>query len=214
MPAYQSGPVTIRIDQHEPATGRQNPALLLLHGSGGAGSYWLDRFAPNLLKFGIAAYAPRYFDRTGTARATPEMILDGKHFAEWLIAIQDAVTYIASRPGVDRQRIGVMGMSLGGYLAVALGVEDSRIRAVIELSGGVPRGWEDRIAPEMPPVLILHGDADKIVPVSEAHKLGSLLQRRGTTHEVNIFAGETHWLSTASYPRLLMSCTGFLGRYL
>ena len=97
------------------------------------------------------------------------MILDGKRFPQWLEAIRDAVTYIAERPGVDARRIGVLGVSLGGYLAVALGIEDRRMRAVIELSGGLPLGWEDRVAQGMAPVLILHGAADTVVPVSEAH---------------------------------------------
>ena len=118
----------------------------MLHGSGGAGSYWIDRFAPTLMKFGVAAYAPHYLQKTRSQRATPEMILDGKHFPQWLEAIRDAVTYIAERPGIDARRIGVLGVSLGGYLAVALGIEDRRTRAVIELSGGLPMGMGRLVA--------------------------------------------------------------------
>ena len=109
------------------------------------------------MKFGVGAYAPHYLQKTGSQRATAEMILDGKHFPEWLGAIRDAVDYVAARPGIDARRIGVLGVSLGGYLAVALGIEDRRMRAVIELSGGLPMGWEDRVAQGMAPVLILHG---------------------------------------------------------
>ena len=140
MTTYHSGDRRIRIDQHEVPNARQSPALLLLHGSGGNVSLWLDRFAPTLLRFGVAAYAPHYFDKTETARATPELILDGKHFPAWLTAAQDAITYIASRPTVDARRIGVLGISLGGYLAMALAAQEKRIRAVVELSGGLPPG--------------------------------------------------------------------------
>ena len=59
----------------------------------------MDRFAPTLMKFGVAAYAPHYLQKTRSQRATPEMILDGKHFPQWLEAIRDAVTYISERPG-------------------------------------------------------------------------------------------------------------------
>lgn len=226
MATYQSGTSVIRIDHQEPgreqtqeraqdkAQSRPHAALVVLHGSGGASRYWLERFAPAMGRFGIAAYAPHYFDKTGTDRATAEMILDGKHFAQWLAAVKDAITYVAQRPMVDARRIGVLGISLGGYLAIALAAEDTRVRAAIELSGGMPPGWEDRLSRATPPVLVLHGEQDTVVPVSEAHKLAALLQAHRVEHQVELFAGETHWFSARAQPRLLMACATFLGRYL
>jgi dipeptidyl aminopeptidase/acylaminoacyl peptidase len=166
------------------------------------------------VNYGVAAFAPHYFDKTGTGRATPEMILDGRHFLEWLAAVKDAVAYVASRPLVNAQRIGLLGISLGAYLAIALAAQERGIRAVVELSGGVPIGWEGRISPAMPPTLILHGENDNIVPVSEARKLQALLERQQVLHEVAIFPGETHWFSAAATPKLLMTCARFLARYL
>jgi carboxymethylenebutenolidase len=84
MRTYRSGTAAVEMEQHEPGmSGAQAdpyPGILVLHGSGGAGSYWLERFAPALARFGVAAYAPHYLQKTGSVRATPEMILDGKHF--------------------------------------------------------------------------------------------------------------------------------------
>ena len=226
MNSYESEGSSIRIHvrepEHEPARAGRHPALLLLHGSGGSVSYWMDRFAPTLGNFGVAAYAPHYFDKTGTQRATAETILDGKHFAAWLTAIRDAVSYIAARPSVDPQRIGLLGISLGAYLGLALAAEDSRvdsrthsrIRAVVELSGGIPVGWEGRVTAAMPPVLIIHGVQDRVVPVAEAYKLQSLLERNQVPHQTEILSNESHWFSAAAQPKLLMSCTSFLGRYL
>jgi carboxymethylenebutenolidase len=174
----------------------------------------MDRFAPTLMKFGVAAYAPHYLQKTGSQRATAEMILDGKHFPEWLGAIRDAVGYIAERPGIDARRMGVLGVSLGGYLAVALGIEERRIRAVVELSGGLPVGWEDRVAQGMAPVLILHGADDTVVPVAEAHKLQRVLRERRVACEMEVLPGEGHWFSAGAQARVLMSCARFLGQYL
>jgi dienelactone hydrolase len=214
MENFQSGTVAIDMEQHEPATSGRHPGLLLLHGSGGAGAYWMKSFAPTLTRFGVAAYAPHYLQKTGSQRATPEMILDGKHFPSWLGAIRDAVSYVAARPAIDARRIGVLGVSLGGYLAMALAMEDRRLRAVVELSGGLPPGWEDRVSPAMPPVLILHGANDSVVPVSEAYKLQKLLQQRQVPCEMEIFPGEGHWFSAGAQARLLMAIAGFLGRRL
>ena len=146
MKTYQSGAVSIAVEQREPETAGAHPAILVLHGSMGAGSYWMGRVAPTLSRLGIAAYAPRYLQKTGSLLATSKEILDGKHFPAWLAAVRDAVSYVAERPVIDARRIGVLGFSLGGYLAMALAVEDRRIRAVIEVSGGLPPGWADQVS--------------------------------------------------------------------
>ena len=214
MQSFESAGRTIRMDATPTTGSAREPALVLLHGAGGAVSYWTGRFAPALARFGVGLYAPHYFDRTGTGRATPEMILDGQHFPQWVAAAEDAVASVARQPSVDPDRIAVLGISLGGYLAMALATIDSRLRAVAELSGGMPPGWEHRISSKMPPVLILHGEQDTIVPVSEARKLAQLLQAGGVAHQMELFPGESHWFSTAAQGRMLMSCAGFLSRHL
>jgi len=108
----------------------------------------------------------------------------------------------------------VVGVSLGAYLAVALGIEERRIGAVVEVSGGVPLGWEDRLHPGMAPVLILHGEQDRVVPVSEAHKLEKLLRDSRVKHETAIFPNETHWFSGPARFQLLMRSAEFLQKHL
>jgi len=210
---YKSGSASIQIDQSEPASGR-HAALVVLHGAGGAANYWLSRFAPMVAQSELALYAPHYFEKTDIQRPTLANILDGRHFAEWLAAVKDAVTYVASRPSVDASRIGVLGISLGGYLAVALGAEDPRIRALAEISGGVPLGWDERINSLMPPTLILHGEADDVVPVAEAYKLEALMKSCAAKYQMEIFPGQTHWFDGNGTFALLMRCAGFLQRYL
>jgi carboxymethylenebutenolidase len=204
MATFSSSPVEIRMQQFEPQTGLRHPALVILHGSGGAVSFWLNRLAPRLLDAGVAAYAPHYFDKTGTERATAEMIFDGRHFHQWLNAVEDAVGYVAARPAVDSNRIGVLGISLGGFLAVALATQDSRVRALVEVSGGVPHGWESRITSAMPATLALHGAQDSVVPVSEALKLQQLLAEQRVPNQVEILPGEGHWFSSAAQMQMLL----------
>ncbi len=214
MVTYGSGAASIRMDALEAAGPEKKPALLLLHGSGGAVSYWLGRFAPAIRQFGMGVYAPHYFDKTGTERASAATILDGRHFPAWLAAIDDAMSYLAGRPTVDADRIGVLGVSLGGYLAVALAAGNRRIRAAVELSGGLPPGSAGQLSPSMAPVLVLHGDRDTVVPVSEAFRLRDALVEHRVPHQIEIFPGETHWFSPAAQPRLLLSCADFLSRHL
>ena len=218
MNTYGSGGQMLRIDHHQSATSGRQPALILLHGAGGNVGYWFDRFSPALTRFGVSAFAPHYFEKTGTARATPELILDGRHFPLWLSAAQDAIHHVAALPHIDPRRIAVFGISLGGYLAMALAAESSaqavKLRAVLELSGGLPPGFEDRLSPATPPVLILHGSADTVVPVSEARKLQSQLARNAVPHQIEIFPNETHWFSLPAQRKLMMICAAFLEQHL
>ncbi len=204
----------ISIEPSEPVTAARHPALLVLHGAGGAVDFWFQRFAPLLAGAGIAAYAPHYFEKTRTSRPTREQITDGRHFPAWLGVLKDAVGYVAGRPGVDPGRIGVLGVSLGGYLAMALAVDDLRVRAAIEVSGGMPPEWAPRVSASMPPVLAVHGLADTVVPVSEAHALDRLLAERGIAHRMELLPGEGHWFSPAAVPRLLAATSSFLTEHL
>ena len=74
------------------------------------------------------------FDRTGTVEAQmPAMFLD---FPLWMKTLWDVVSLIAQQPAVDGRRIGVLGFSLGAYLALSLACIDARVQAVAEYFGG------------------------------------------------------------------------------
>ena len=42
-----------------------------------------------------------------------------------------AVTYLSSRPGVDAGRIGVLGLSMGGEIAITGAALDPRLKAIV-----------------------------------------------------------------------------------
>ena len=98
----------------------------------------------------------------------------------------DAVGHVAEHPRVDAERIGLLGFSLGGYLALSVASVDSRVKAVVEFFGGLPREMK-LFMRRLCPVLILHGAEDETVPVGEAYELEKELQRRGIPYEMKIY---------------------------
>src|SRR5438874_5523755 len=175
MASFVCGGVPIRIDQQEPTAAGGHPAIVLLHGSGGNVGFWFSRIAPQLARLDLGLYAVHYFDRTGTVRADRETILDGYHFPEWLRTISQAMAYIRGRPGIDPDRVALLGVSLGAFLALSIATDfAARIRAVVEISGGMPEPSLSAVGSNFPPTLILHGDDDTVVPVSMAHQLKNL----------------------------------------
>jgi carboxymethylenebutenolidase len=215
MSTFFSGDKSIHIDQHEPTTPGRHPAILLLHGSGGNVSFWSDRIAPHLTRLNVAFYAVHYFDRTGTTRAAYADIIDGHHFPAWLSAIADALAYIRTRPNIDPNRIALLGISLGAFLSLALATDPAtNIRAIVEISGGLPDPYAANATSAFPPTLILHGGADTFVTVSDAHKLEAQLTALNVPHETHIFPNQGHWFDSPTQLQILLATARFLSQHL
>ncbi|MCH4181584.1 MAG: alpha/beta hydrolase [Prevotella sp.] len=74
----------------------------------------------------------------------------------------------------------------------------------------------NRIHKDMPPVLISHGDADKLVPVKQAYELEKQLKANNIPYLLRIYHGEKHGLRTLTIPQVsdLTKCAlSFAARY-
>jgi carboxymethylenebutenolidase len=109
-------------------------------------------------------------------------------------ALWDVTSLIAEQNTIDPDRVGILGFSLGGYLATCLASIDARIKAAVEFSGGFPREMK-LFMRRLPPTLVIHGEADDVIPVSEAHHLQELLANKNVPHEIQIYPGEGHHLA-------------------
>ncbi len=216
---FRAGGRDIHIDMHEPSTATPHPAIVLMHASGGNVGFWVDALAPHLGAAGIALYAPRYFERTNTTRADLSIITDGIHVPQWLDTLDAALTFVSTRPNVDPGRVAVIGISLGAFLALALAAQFSaspdpatrrRIRAVVDICGGLAEPFAAQTTSDFPRTLILHGEADTVVPVSQARSLDQLLTRLKVPHETHLLPGEGHWFSHTVQMKLLMIVANYV----
>ncbi len=181
----------IGLEVFAPAAEGRHPAIVMLHGSGGMviGGDAFRGIARELAKRDYVVLMVHYFDRTGTKFGDPKIIKD--NFTSWVETVGDAVKHAATLPAVDPSRIGLVGFSLGAYLSLSEAVFDPRVKGVVEFFGGLPASLADK-AKAMPPTLILHGEADKIVPVKEARDLQRLLQANGVPFEIKIYPDSGH----------------------
>ncbi len=180
---------SIGIDVFIPAAPGKYPVVIALHGSGGLWNSGYGNFPQMLADRGFAVFLPHYFEATGTSWAHPDLIR--QHFPEWMQIISDAIDFASGYPSADPQRVGVIGFSLGAYLGLAIGSQQRRISAVVDFFGGLP----DELAAEakhLPAVLILHGERDNVVPITEAYKLEKLLQRHQAPHELKVYSNAGH----------------------
>jgi carboxymethylenebutenolidase len=88
-------------------------------------------------------------------------------------------------------RIGLLGFSLGGYVAAATAARDGRVSAFAVLYGGMP----EKIAPDvkhLPPLIELHGEADRNVPIASGEALVRLAKAVGAPAEIVRYPGKAH----------------------
>jgi carboxymethylenebutenolidase len=180
------------VDVFAPRWPGKYPAIVVVHGHGGvgegkrSGSHALAR---DLVRAGYVAMVPHYFG--GLKPDSRDGRKNARSFAVWERTVSDTVGYAARRHDVDPRRIGLLGSSLGSWVSLSVAARDRRVSAVVEHFGGWP-AWEELNPSRLPPVLILHGDADRNVPVEEAYSLERIVQEAGVSYEMKIYPGAGH----------------------
>ena len=137
------------------APGDKRPAVLVLHGFGTG----KDGSTPEILAnmFCDWGYIALRFDMRSCGDSEGE-----KGLLRCLDQVEDtrnAVTWIAEQDGVDPERIGAIGHSLGGHNALFVAVFDERIKVIVSSCGWTPfhdyyggkiAGWtSDRYMPRL-----------------------------------------------------------------
>ena len=179
----------VAVDQFLPAKPGRHPIVMALHGSGGMSREGHLEFAQLLANQGFCVFVPHFFEPGGIRWADDATIW--REFPNWMRIISSALDFAQQQPSAEPDKIGLIGFSLGGYLALSLAVEQKRIKAVAEFFGGMPDHFAERLN-GMPPVLILHGEEDRTVPVAEAHKIARLLETRHLRYEMKLYKNAGH----------------------
>jgi carboxymethylenebutenolidase len=208
---FQTGGKPIRLDAYLPETlDVPIPAVIALHGAGGNVS-GMERYASVLAAEGFAVYLLHYFDRTGNEPADLQSMKP--NFPLWMKTLWDAISFVETQAQVDRERIALLGFSLGAYLSLANSAIDPRVKAVVEFFGGMPK--EMRLfMRRLCPVLILHGEADLTIPVEEAYHLQKLLEKKGIAYEIKIYPGAGHGFESEIWSDAGRRSLQFLQKYL
>ena len=181
---------------HVPPRG-DKPVVIYFHGNGGALRLRADRFA-HLVADGIGLLAVSYRGYGGSTGSPTEAGL-----------IEDARAAYAFAADRYPGRIPVWGESLGSGVAIALAAEkpvthvilDAPFTSAVDIAAAIY--WfmpvrllmrdtfrsDLRIAQVKAPVLILHGDADVVVPITNGERLYATIAGK---KQIVRFAGGEH----------------------
>ncbi|HSM60754.1 MAG TPA: prolyl oligopeptidase family serine peptidase [Longimicrobiales bacterium] len=234
------------------AEGRRHPAVLFFHGGSRRQmllgfhhrDYYHNAYAFNqvLANAGYVVLSVNYRSGIGYGMEFREAEDYGATGASEFADVVGAGLYLQGRPDVDPARIGLWGVSYGGYLtALGLARASDLFAAGVDLHGvhdwnvvinGFRPDYEPEDHPEFSrlayasspmafldgwrsPVLLVHGDDDRNVPFSESVDLAEQLARRGVEHEQLVFPDEVHgFLRHASWVAAYEAALDFFRRRL
>jgi len=154
-------------------------------------TYDFEDICSKLADYGYYAEFIEYYSQTDAASPGD---VDGmvQNFPTWLNEVHSGIAALRKNPSVNSNKVGLMGFSLGAYLSLGYGATyPNEMAAIVEYYGGLSPALYSR-ATTMPPVLIIHGDIDRIVPVSQARDLDAVLTKAGRPHEMKIYPGAEH----------------------
>jgi dipeptidyl aminopeptidase/acylaminoacyl peptidase len=220
------------------------PALSFFHGFTGQRMEPHQLFVKTARRLASEGIASLRFDFRGSGESEGEfrdMTVSGE--------IKDAAAsldFLCGRSEVDKDRLGVLGLSMGGFVASRLASQDRRVKTLVlwaaaaraserfaryvHLTGRNPEKWirqgewdfggnvlRSRFLKELGkmkshlprlshfpgPVLVLHGEADAAVPVSEADAYRKTLRRA----EVQVLKGADHTFNRADWETKVIETT-------
>ena len=161
------------------------PLVIMLHGASGPGVPWYREQAEFFAAHGYTVFFLHYFDAGRSWTASDQ------NYLVWEKAVSDLVGLAAQNPQWRGRKIGMIGFSLGASVVLSAGSQAVPVNAVAEWYGSLPDMFFMR-RKGMPPLLILHGEQDPIIPVINGRQLAQLCQLEHYTCESHFYSGQGH----------------------
>ncbi len=210
--SFKSGGKAIAVETFQATGSAPRPAVLMLHGADGLGYNTQYREgARTVAAAGYQVHLVHYLDRTGERRASFGTLF--QNFMPWMGTVQDALAFALDHPGAASHRVGIIGISLGAALGLAVASADPRVKALVTYFGPLPQGAIASTS-RLPPTLVLHGSADPVVPVANAYAVEALLRRQNVPHEIKVYPGQGHGFKGAAEADATARSLAFLRRHL
>lgn len=174
--------------------GERRPAVLVSHAWAGRDDFVIDK-AKALAGLGYAAFALDNYGK-GVLGANNEenSKLIGPFMADRALLrgrLLAGLETLRAQPGVDPDRIAIMGYCFGGLCALDLARSGADIRGAISFHGLLlPSGLDAQ--PIKARVLALHGYADPMVPPEQVVAFGKEMTDAGVDWQLHAYGGVLH----------------------
>ncbi|WP_439816698.1 alpha/beta hydrolase [Zavarzinia sp. CC-PAN008] len=184
------------------AGGRPDSPVVLVHGYGADGNDLIElaphwgRMLPGTAF--VAPHAPEPCEQSpmgrqwfGIMRAGPNWMTGARRAAPILEAFVEGER---QRLGLTPDRVALVGFSQGTVMSLQVALrQEEPYAAVVGFSGALAE--PETVAAETtsrPPVLLVHGDQDPMIPVGAVHAATAALARAGVSVQFHICQGLGH----------------------
>ncbi len=190
---FQANGKTVDEFHCSPAGSAKAPAVVLLHGAAPKGASDADfrTMCSDLAEHGYFAEFIEYYSQTEAVGPQSPPAKFTTLFPVWLNEIDAGIGELEKNPRVDGSKVCLMGFSLGGALSLSEGAADAgEVTTIVDYYGPVfpPLKMALEHAP-LGPTLIIHGDKDSLVPVSQSKDLAKALSDQNRTVELHEVSG-------------------------
>lgn len=177
------------------STPMNRPAVIVVHEWWGLNDY-AKRRAQMLAGLGYVGFAADIYGK-GIVATTPEeagKLATGfkKDRALLRARINAAVETVKKLPGVDPDRVVCIGYCFGGTTALELARSGADVAGVVSFHGGLDTPTPQDAANIKARVLVLHGDADPMVPPAEVQAFHDEMRSAKVDFQFIAFGGVVH----------------------
>ncbi|MDG2185736.1 MAG: PHB depolymerase family esterase [Mariniblastus sp.] len=172
------------------------PMILFLHGAGSVGED-IDRLKRNGL--------PQLLESSAETAARQFIVISPQTSERrWSASSLDALlTYVLKKYKVDKQRVYLTGLSLGGYGTWSLATRyPDHFAAIVPICGGGSQSQMEQL--KNMPVWVFHGAKDETVSINESERLVEALKAVDGNVKFTVYpeAGHDAWTETYNNPKL------------
>ena len=167
-----------------------HPGVVVIHEAGGLNEN-IREIAGRFAESGYAALAVDLFGGRNRVLCMARFMagmLRGAVERPGIRELKSALTYLASLPEVDQDRIGAIGFCMGGSFAIAWACTDDRLKAVAPFYAVNPRPIQS--VRRMCPVVGSYPENDFTAGAGRA--LNEALGKYGIDHDIRIYPGARH----------------------
>ncbi len=184
----------VTLDIYNPVP-KIRPVVILIHGAAGIKgdrAIRYKKFATDLMNRGIIAINVHYFESKKQ---------------NWVKTIIKTIDYAENIANADKSRIGIVGYSLGGTLALKVAALDNRVSSLAISAGYLPGGFTKKDAVKLPKTYMISGSKDSAMQTlyklkgwfSELDKNFKYKIDEGYGHSVPVSIFEKDWQSIITF---------------
>ncbi len=189
--SFKSGDETVAGYIATPDSAGRHPAIVVIHEWWGLNA-WVKEQAEKFAQQGYVALAvDLYRGKSATTPDEAHELMRGMPQDRAVRDLEAAFDYLASRPDVNRHKIGSVGWCMGGGLSLQLAVHEPSLAACAVNYGAMPTDAGD-LAKIKAPVLGNFGAEDHGIPPDAVRAFEKAMQDAGKTIDVKIYDGAGH----------------------